>query len=202
MLTLPRLLLLTDRSQVRPGRRLVDVVASAVHGGVRAILLRERDLPPPERKQLAEELRATLDPVGGVLLAARPMLTGADGVHLPVGASMPGDGDRPDLVGRSCHNADELAAAAANGSDYVTLSPVAESASKPGYGPALGAERFGALAGRTSIPVFALGGVTAFNAATWLRAGAHGVAVMGPLMRADDPADLATAYLYAMGALT
>jgi thiamine-phosphate diphosphorylase len=202
MVTLPRLLLLTDRSQVLPGRRLVDVIAAAVHGGVRGVVLRERDLPPAERKQLAEELRKQLDQIGGVLLAAWPMLTGADGVHLPVGAPMPDAGDRPDLVGRSCHNADELAAAAADSTDYVTLSPVAETASKPGYGPALGAERFGALAARTPIPVFALGGVTAFNAATWLRAGAHGIAVMGPLMRADDPAGLATAYLNAMGALT
>lgn len=199
MMSLPRLLVLTDRSQI-PRRPLREVVADAVVGGARAVVLRERDLPPPEREWLAEEVRDMLERVGGVLLAGWPMLDRAGGVHLPAGARMPSDGDRPGIVGRSCHHADDLASAEADGCDYVTLSPVADSASKPGYGPPLGAERFGALAARTSTPVFALGGVTPANAVTWLDAGAYGVAVMGPVMRADDPAAVVAGYLERMGA--
>jgi thiamine-phosphate pyrophosphorylase len=202
MVTLPRLLLLTDRSQLPPGRSLVDTVAAAVAGGIRAVVLRERDLSPPERERLAKELCAILDPVDGRLLVAAPVVGPAAGVHQPVGTSMPADETRPALVGRSCHHADELAAAAADGCDYVTLSPVAASASKPGYGPALGAKRFGALATRTPLPVFALGGVTPGNAATWLDAGAYGIAVMGGVMRADDPAAATAAYLEAIGVRT
>jgi thiamine-phosphate diphosphorylase len=196
----PRLLVLTDRSQLPPGRRLTDAVAAAVDGGVRAVVLRERDLPPPERERLAGELRAMLDPVHGRLIAAWPALGPADGVHLRAADPMPSD--RPLLVGRSCHDATELSGAAADGCDYVTLSPVAASVSKPGYGPALGAERFGAMATRTSLPVYALGGVTPANAATWIDAGAYGVAVMGPVMRATDPAATTAAYLDAIGART
>jgi thiamine monophosphate synthase len=196
--TLPPLLLLTDRSQLPPGRRLTDVVAAAVRGGVRAVLLRERDLLPSERGQLAEELRAVLDPVLGLLLSASPIVRPAAGVHLRAGEPKPSA--RAAFVGRSCHDAAELAAALDERSDYVTLSPVAASASKPGYGPALGADRFGALVARTPLRVYALGGVTPANAATWIDAGAYGIAVMGSVMRADDPTEVAAAHLDAMGA--
>jgi thiamine-phosphate diphosphorylase len=199
MVSPPRLLLLTDRSQL-PRRPLVDVVADAVAGGARAVVLRERDLPPSQRERLAAELRAMLDSVDGRLIAAWPALAPANGLHLRAGDPMPSD--RPQLVGRSCHDATELSGAAADGCDYVTLSPVAASASKPGYGPALGAERFGAMATRTSVPVFALGGVTPASAVTWIDAGAYGVAVMGPVMRATDPAATTAAYLDAIGART
>lgn len=63
------------------------------------------------------------------------------------------------LVGASCHDAAELAVAAALSVDFATLSPVMPTASHPGA-PALGWERFEALAEVASLPVFALGGVS------------------------------------------
>jgi thiamine-phosphate pyrophosphorylase len=88
------------------------------------------------------------------------------------------------VVGRSCHSAAELAAAAAEGCDYATLSPIFPSASKPGYGPALGVDALR----DAPLPVYALGGVDPTNARTCVEAGAVGVAVMGYVMRAADPA--------------
>ncbi|MFC7494888.1 MULTISPECIES: thiamine phosphate synthase [unclassified Nocardioides] len=91
----------------------------------------------------------------------------------------------PELDLVKCHSVDEVAAARA---EFVTLSPVAPSLSKPGYGPPLGVEGVraaAAVAGGT--PFFALGGVDAGNARSFLDAGAHGVAVMGAVLRADDP---------------
>lgn len=87
------------------------------------------------------------------------------------------------LVGRSCHTPAEVAAAAADGFDYATLGPFATTASKPGYGPALPPE---AYAGHP-IPVYALGGIDPGNAAAAVEAGAHGVAVMGAVMRSASP---------------
>ncbi|MFT4082596.1 MAG: thiamine phosphate synthase [Nocardioides sp.] len=103
---------------------------------------------------------------------------------------MPGPGwDR--WRGRSCHTRGEVARAAVDGFDYVTLSPYAASESKAGYGPPLGA---GALAGHP-LPVFALGGIGPHNAAHALAEGADGVAVMGAVMRAEEPAAVVTALL-------
>ena len=82
---LPALLVLTDRVQAR--RPLRDVVAAAVDGGARAVVLREKDLPSPQRRQLADSLAALLAPVQGALLVAGGDLLGApaQGLHLAAG---------------------------------------------------------------------------------------------------------------------
>ena len=177
------LLVLTDRRQAR--RPLVATVAAAVDGGALTVLLREKDLPRERRFALAEELRAILRPVGGRLIVAGNDPLGGDAVHLA--ADDPPPAGPVTWVGRSCHSAAELARASTV--DYVTLSPVFPSASKPGYGPALGIPELGRLVNRTPVRVFALGGIAcAAQAGACREAGAAGVAAMGAVMRAADPA--------------
>jgi len=85
-----------------------------------------------------------------------------------------------------CHSIDEVGAA--RGAPYVTISPVAPTPSKPGYGPPLGVDGVrAAVAAAGGTPVYALGGVTAANARSFCSAGAYGVAVMGAVLRAGDP---------------
>jgi thiamine-phosphate pyrophosphorylase len=175
--TLPRLLVLTDRSQCPTS--LLDSVAAAVDAGARAVVLREKDLAEEERNRLAEGLRGLLEPVGGLLIRAG---TGAAAVHLA--ARQPFPAVRPPLVGRSCHDPGELARARAERCDYVTVSPVYPTASKPGYGPALGPAGLASLVADAPAPlVYALGGVQPQHVHDCLAAGAHGVAVMGTVMR-------------------
>jgi thiamine-phosphate diphosphorylase len=203
--TLPPLLLLTDRSQLPTERgptALVAAVEAAVAAGARAVVVRERDLEDHERAELVSDLRKVLAPVGGTLVVAAPPVGRPVGVHLRRSDPLPRA--RPVLLGRSCHDATELARAAAEGCDYVTLSPVASSASKPGYGPALGRDGFAELIqhagdahGRRPA-VYALGGVGPDNAGDWLDAGADGVAVMGAVMRAHDPGVAVEELLHAM----
>ena len=198
---LPRLLVLTDRRQARAG--LVATVAAAVDGGARAVVLREKDLAGEDRVQLAGALRELLDPVGGTLLlagadAGGARTAGAGGLHLAAADPAPPAGTGL-VVGRSCHDADDVRRASAEGVDYVTVSPVFASPSKPGYGPALGLGGLAALAGTAPVPVYALGGVTAVSAGACLAAGAGGVAVMGTIMGAADPAAATTVLLDALG---
>jgi thiamine-phosphate pyrophosphorylase len=165
---------LTDRrSAARP---LAEVVAAAVRGGAAWVVLRERDLGYAERSALAARLRAVVAP--GRLVVAGPDPLGGDAVHLAAADPVPpGVG----IVGRSCHGAPELST-----EDYVTLSPIYPTASKPGYGPPLGPEQAARLAG--GVPWLALGGVDSpARVADCLAAGAAGVAVMGAVMRAADP---------------
>lgn len=175
------LILLTDRLQaIRP---LPDVVAAATAGGLRVVVVREKDLPLAERMRLADDLRDLLAPLGGRVLLAGPV-PGPDGCHLA--AADPWPDRRRGWLGRSCHRRAELAMAADAGADYAFLSPIFGTDSKPGYGPALGPQ---ALAGAAPLPVYALGGITTpARARDCARAGAAGVAVMGALMRAADPA--------------
>jgi len=187
----PPLLVISDRSQAR--RPLVEIAAAAFAGGCRWFSLREKDLPGAERRALLAELMALGRPYGATVMAHDDLdaaiATGAGGVHLPGGSDPAGARARlPDgLIGASAHSPAEAAALIAAGADYVTISPVFLTESKPGYGPALGLDGLTAAAGAAHGPVVALAGITPLNAALCLRAGAAGVAVMGEVMRAADP---------------
>jgi thiamine-phosphate pyrophosphorylase len=162
-------------------------------GGCRWFSLREKDLPPPERSALLAGLVEVGRRFGAVVTAHEDIeavaMAGADGVHLPSGGSP--EAARPrlpgGLIGASAHSADEAATLLCAGADYVTVSPVFLTASKPGYGPALGLEGLAHIVARAAGPVIALGGITAENAASCLDTGARGIAVMGEVMRSADP---------------
>jgi thiamine-phosphate diphosphorylase len=196
---LPRLLVLTDRHQATA--ELHEVVARAIEGGARAVVLRDKDLPRDERAELALRLAPLLHAVDGLLLSAGELLPGCDGVHLPSPSHdrrrhLPPVGC---LVGRSCHDAAELADAQRQGAHYVTVSPVFASSSKPGHGPALGREGLAGLVEQATVPVYALGGIEApAHARACQEAGAAGVAVMGAVMRATDPAAVVARLLRAL----
>jgi thiamine-phosphate pyrophosphorylase len=86
------------------------------------------------------------------------------------------------------------------GADYVTISPIFLTDSKPGYGPALGLDGLRAAVAAAPGPVVALAGIGATNAAACVAAGASGVAVMGEIMRAGDPEATVRALIDALSA--
>jgi thiamine-phosphate pyrophosphorylase len=114
--------------------------------------------------------------------------TDADGVHLPSAGNIAAARSLlpRGLIGASAHSADEASALLRAGADYVTVSPIFVTSSKPGYGPALGLDGLGCIVAKASGPVVALGGITDGNAAACLAAGARGIAVMGEVMRSKD----------------
>jgi len=190
MNALPRLLVLTDRSQLPLGRSLFATMAACAEAGLTHVVLRELDEPLEHRAKLAELLAG----LGLNVIAAHTPLPAAVGLHLPASASC--NTSFAGLHrGRSCHSATEVARAAEEGFDYAMLSPYALTESKPGYGPPLGPEAFGDL----PLPTYALGGITPDNAAAAVAAGAHGVAVMGAVMRAEEPAEVVRDLLAALG---
>jgi thiamine-phosphate pyrophosphorylase len=174
---------LTDRRLTRGP--LNRVVAGAVAGGVRWVVLREKDLPRAERAALAAELRAILADAGGALIVAGPDPLDGDAVHLPAAGPYPPP--TCGLVGRSCHDETELRRLTTE--DYATLSPVWPTRTKPGYGPPLHPEGLHQLIQLSPKPVLALGGIeTPDQVTACVEAGAAGVAVLGAVMRAEDPA--------------
>jgi thiamine-phosphate pyrophosphorylase len=201
-LPVPRLMIISDRNQAR--RPLTEIAEAAFVGGCRWFSLREKDLPAAERRAQLAGLVALGRRYGALVMThddiEAAVATGAGGVHLPGGGDpgaartrLPGG-----LIGVSAHSADEAAALLRAGADYITLSPIFPTDSKPGYGPALGlADLAGAVAGAPG-PIIALGGITAANAARCIAAGAAGVAVMGEVMRAADPRATVEVLLRAM----
>lgn len=189
----PPVLVITDRHQSR--MPLPALAAAVFEGGCRWLLLRDKDLARAERIAIARRLIEIAAPFGATVLMSgdveAAIEAGAAGVHLPR------DGDPAAarsalgpsaLVGVSAHDLGEAQRAAAGGADYATLSPIFASAGKPGYGPALGLETLAEIATAVALRVLALGGVTAERACDCLVAGAAGVAIMGDVMAAKDPA--------------
>lgn len=195
MTPLPRLVVLTDAAQAASaGHDLRQVLVRAVEAGASGVVVRERHLPAEQRRDLVRWVEALMAAVGGLVVVASPPLESGHNVHLT--AAEPAPRARPPILGRSCHDVTELRAAAEEGCDYATLSPIFPTASKPGYGPALGVDALR----RPPLPVYALGGVTVSNAANCRAAGAVGVAVMGAVMRASDPPRIVSHLLAVLGA--
>lgn len=201
-----RLYLVTDRLGTR-GRPLLEVLEACLAAGVRAVQLREKDLPARDLYHLALELRGLTRRHGARLLINDrldvALAVEADGVHLP-GHGLPVAEARrllgPDrLLGVSTHAPAEAAKAAAEGADFVVLGPIFHTPSKRPFDRPLGPEALRAARAQLSIPLLAIGGITAANAAEVLAAGADGVAVISALLAAEDPGAAARALLAAVG---
>ncbi len=189
-----RVYLITDRRQA-PGGDILKAVAGALDGGIRAVQLREKDLPAKELYRLAGRMRELTGRYGARLLVNDRVdvaqTVGADGVHLG-GSSIPASvartllGDRA-LIGCSTHGMGELREAANQGADFVTFGPVYATPSKAAYGPPVGVAALAEACRATPIPVFALGGVRRENAAEVIDAGAFGIALISEVVAAADP---------------
>ncbi len=164
-------------------------------------MLREKDLSFEERLSIcskiaeyAKPFEATLVVSGDTQIGIRPDV---GGVHAP-GHCDPADvvaalGSEK-LVGYSAHSPSDVLFAQSRSADYVTLSPIFPSDSKPGYGPPIGLEVLRLTTRSADTPVVALGGISTRNARDCIEAGAAGIAVMGEVMRAEDPAAVFRAF--------
>lgn len=212
----PILSLITDRKRFGE-ERLPEIVSRAVDGGVNLVQLREKDLPAEALTLLASELRRVTRGRALLVVNGPPEIArsvGADGIHLPEPrrstfpvlrsafreerSRCPLSEQEPlhvelgtwnverGLVGRSVHDVEGAREAARGGADYLQAGHVFETASHPGE-PPRGTEWLRDVCRAVSVPVIAVGGVTAGNVGACIRAGARGVAVISAIGTADDP---------------
>jgi 8-oxo-dGTP diphosphatase len=150
--------------------------------GLRLVQLREKHLARDELRELARRVVALVHAHGARVLlngdVALAQEVGADGVQL-MATQLAGLRERPavDWCAASCHNTEELRRAEALGCDFALLSPVLPTRSHPGA-LHLGWENFAAIVAGSSIPVYALGGLTHGDMQTAWRHGAHGISLL------------------------
>ncbi|HXU93785.1 MAG TPA: Nudix family hydrolase [Gallionella sp.] len=154
----------------------------ALGSGLRLVQLREKNLSHGALRELVRRVvemahahRAKVLLNGDVALAQE---VGADGVQLTA-KQLTELRERPavEWCAASCHNAEELHRAEALGCDFALLSPVLPTRSHPGA-PHLGWDNFAAISAGSSIPVYALGGLTYGDMQCAWRHGAHGIALL------------------------
>jgi len=155
---------------------------AALNKGLRLVQLREKDYSREALRVLALKMLPLIRQHDAHLIINADIELcreiGADGVQL-TGAQLAELGVRPDVdwCAASCHNADELRRAEALGCDFALLSPVLATQSHPGA-THLGWGNFAAIAAGSSIPVYALGGLTHDDMQTAWQHGAHGIALL------------------------
>ncbi|MDD5299203.1 MAG: Nudix family hydrolase [Gallionella sp.] len=150
--------------------------------GLRLVQLREKNLARDALRELARRVTALAHAHGArVLLNGDVELAqevGMDGVQLTA-TQLAALHERPAVnwCAASCHNAEELRRAEALGCDFALLSPVLPTQSHRGA-PHLGWESFAAIAAGSSIPVYALGGLTHDDMRAAWQHGAHGISLL------------------------
>jgi thiamine-phosphate pyrophosphorylase len=189
------LYLVTDRA-LSLGRTNLEVIEAAVGGGVTLVQLREKEASTRDFYEqgltIRDYLRARRVPLIINDRIDLALALDADGVHL-------GQDDMPLTVARKILGPDriiggsvftvlEAETAEAEGADYLGLSPIFVTGTKPELVEQIGIEGIPAIRRAVEIPVVGIGSLNEANAFAAVRAGLDGVAVVSAICSQQDPA--------------
>jgi thiamine-phosphate pyrophosphorylase len=171
------------------------LLRAALNGGVDIVQLREKSLPRREVERAALTFRRLCDTYSALFVVNDdPELAracDADGVHVgqdDMAAAEARAALGPDaIIGLSSHSEEQIAAAAAQPVDYISVGPIWETPTKQGR-PAVGLELIEHAAVNAPHPFFAIGGIDLSNAARVVEAGARRLCVVRAVRDAADPA--------------
>jgi thiamine-phosphate pyrophosphorylase len=188
------LYLVTDRG-LAGGRPIPDIVRAAVAGGVTCVQLREKHGSTRDFLTEARQVQVVLRGTGVPLIINDrldvALAAGADGVHvgqqdMPL-ADVRRLGPAHWVVGVSAETVEDALRAEREGADYIGVSPVFATPTKPDAAPPLGMAGLRQIRAAVDIPLVAIGGIHVGNAGDVIRAGADGIAVVSAIMAAADP---------------
>jgi thiamine-phosphate pyrophosphorylase len=194
------LYLVTDRG-LSLGRRNLDIIRAAVVGGVTMVQLREKEATTREFYQEGLKIREFLGEHNIPLIINDrldiALALDADGVHL-------GQDDMPlavarrilgedKIIGASVFNVTEAREAEAAGADYLGLSPIFVTSTKPDLTAQMGIDGIAPIRRTVRIPLVGIGSMSAENAFEAVRAGLGGVAVVSAICSRRDPEGAARA---------
>ena len=177
-----------------PTDDLLDAVEAALQGGLTLVQYRDKGADDNIRLAQAQQLCQLCHQYGALFIVNDrvdlALAVDADGVHLgqqdiPIALAREVLGFQK-IVGRSTTNPDEMAAAIAEGADYIGVGPVYATPTKPDKKPA-GLEYLKYATAKCPIPWYAIGGIDVSNLHEVLSTGATRVAVVRAIMQADNP---------------
>lgn len=180
---------------VRPDRPLTDLLREAAGYGVLLFQYRDKQAAMKDAYLRALALRQAATEVGALLIindrCDLALAVEADGVHLgqedlPIAHARRLLG--PDkIIGLSTHTASQVGEAIIEKPDYIGFGPIFRTSTKADHEPVVGLEGLRAVRLMTTLPMFAIGGVTPDSAGEMIAAGADGVAVISAILNAPDP---------------
>lgn len=182
---------ITDPDAPQP---MVEQARQAAQGGAGAIQLRDKTASDADLAALVTLLLPEMTAMGVRLIVndrvAVAVQTGAHGLHIGQGDGDPGLIRRrigPDMILGLSVETPQQARQVPDGVDYIGAGPVRATATKPDHAPPIGCDGLATITRRTRLPVYAIGGIGAGDAAAIKGAGAAGMAVVSAVVRAPDP---------------
>jgi thiamine-phosphate pyrophosphorylase len=185
---------------------LVETAIAAVRGGAGAVQLRDKTATTAERIAATRALKTALAGSGAAVIvnddAEAARAGGADGLHIGQGDMPPAEARAligPDLLlGLSVETEAHAAALDPALVDHAGAGPVFATATKPGHAAPIGFDGLARIIAACPVPAVAIGGLAAEHAASALRAGAVGLAVVSAICAAANPEAAARSILTAV----
>lgn len=192
------LYLVTDRKLIG-NKSIENVIIAAVKGGVSAVQLREKDCTTREFIEIARKIKNLLYNYNIPLIINDrldvAMIVKADGVHLGQTDASYSDARSlmgyESIIGISVENMDQVYEAISTDVDYISISPLFLTPTKPEADKEWGIEGLQKVRKLTSKYIVAIGGINESNAESAIAAGADGLAVVSAICSSRDPEDAA-----------
>lgn len=189
------LYLVLDPDLCRGAEGMLRTTEEALEGGVTIVQLRAPTWKKRALAACARDLLEMLRPRGIPLIindhADVAAAVGADGLHVGQDDLSSADARRiigPDMIlGLSAGNVDEVRGVDPALVDYLGIGPVWATATKKDAGAAVGLEGLASLSAASPLPVVAIGGIGASNAADVMRTGVDGIAVVSAICGQASP---------------
>lgn len=188
-----KLYVIPDRAVGSP-RSLAEQASLALDGGATAIQLRDKSMSSSEMAKIARSLTGLCHSRGAKLFVNDrlevALTAGADGCHLgqsdfPLSKARK-VAPRPFILGLSVHNPEQAKIAQEEGADYIGVGAVFPTGSKDDIS-VIGIDGLMEIAQSTSLPIVAIGGISAKNVRSVMEAGASGIAVISAVVGKPDP---------------
>ena len=183
--------LVTDSGLSKKG--VLNDVEMAIEAGCKIVQYREKTKETKYMVKEAIKIKVLCDDKAIFLVNDRidvALAVNADGVHI-------GQDDMPlefaqellgkdKIIGLTVHNEEEAVNAERRGADYIGLSPIFNTSTKKDAGSACGTSMITKIKKRISIPIVAIGGITAMNIEEVMRAGADSAVAISDVVTSDD----------------
>lgn len=169
-------------------------IEDALVSGIKAVQLREKDIPVRELLRMAFQLRKITSRYNAKLFINDridvALMVGADGIHLGR-KSIPSRVVRKivgkeKLIGISTHSLEEAFDAENEGADFITFGSLYNTTSKREFGTPVGIEKLSEVAQKVSIPVFGIGGIKYDRISDVIKSGAWGVALISAILSSEN----------------
>ena len=181
-------------TETHPERSPLEIAAAAFAGGAGVVQFRRKEGAARELFLWAQQLAALAREQGKTLIINDRLdlmlAVRAGGIHLgpddlPVSVARRLLGPTA-IIGASAGTVEEAIEAEAEGASYLGVGCIYGTASKVDAGEPVGPERIAEIRRAVSLPIVAVGGVTAAHLPELAAAGADGVAVISAVTRARN----------------